>query len=244
MLDESRRLTGRIRCFRCSHLSIARLHEQLQLTVIPVILSPLFRCFLSPPSNFLWCNYTFCSFECKCCTRSFSWRPFTTICSDILSTCWMFFFFFCLAFTFHKCCCLSSSRCRWAALCPFSASRDTWSRAPPPGPASPTWPGAERSPSAFVRRAAPHRRHIRLRLFLPAVTISPFSSLLPLQPTPANSRRARCMWTWWGWTCRASATPWCTAVSMATSWREGPSTGSARATAPGRGRCRYVGVTK
>lgn len=94
MLDQSRRLTGRIRCFRCSHLSIARLHEQLQLTVIPVILSPLFHCFLSPPSNFLWCNYTFCSFECKCCTRSFSWRPFTTICSDILSTCWMFLFIF------------------------------------------------------------------------------------------------------------------------------------------------------
>lgn len=179
MSDESRRLTWRIRCFRCSHLSIARLHEQLQLTVIPVILSPLFRCFLSPPSNFLWCSYTFCSFECKCCTRSFSWRPFNIICSDILSTCWMFFF---VLLTFHKCCCLSSSRYRWAALCPFSASRDTWSRAPPPGPASPTWPGAERSPSAFVRRAAPHRRHVRLHLFVPAVQSVPSPPCSPCSP--------------------------------------------------------------
>lgn len=67
-------------------------------------------------------------------------------------------------------------------------------------------------------------------------------SPLPLQPTPANSRRARSMWTWWGWTCLVLATPWCTAVSMATSWQEVLSTESARTTAPGRERCLYVEV--
>ena len=59
-----------------------------------------------------------------------------------------------------------------------------------------------------------------------------------------SSQRARSMWTWWGWICLVLATPWCTAVSMASSWRGVLNTESARVTALGQERCRYVEVKK
>lgn len=69
----------------------------------------------------------------------------------------------------------------------------------------------------------------------------PFSTL---QPMHVSSQRARSMWTWWGWICLVLATPWCTAVSMASSWRGVLNTESARVTALGQERCRYVEVKK
>lgn len=71
---------------------------------------------------------------------------------------------------------------------------------------------------------------------------APVTHLSSPQLTPASSPRARSTWTWRGWTCPGTATPWCTAASTATSWRGVRNTGCARATARGLGRCRCAEV--
>lgn len=97
-----------------------------------------------------------------------------------------------------------------------------------------TWSGTQ---PECIRKEARRRvkpscqRRVRLK--------TPLSSH---QRTPASSRRARSTWTWRGWICWDTATPWCTAVSTATSWRGVRNTECARVMARGRERCQSAEV--
>lgn len=141
---------------------------------------------------------------------------------------------------------LSLSLQRWGAWCHFNASQGIWFRALPPEPASRIWRGAEHNLSAYV-----WNKHLfHLLTYRPSFCCLSNSNstaqnpLSTLQRMLVSSQRARSMWTWWGWICLVLATLWCTAVSMATSWREVQSTESARVMGLGRERCLYVEVKK
>lgn len=140
----------------------------------------------------------------------------------------------------HLCCVFSFSGYRWAAWCHFSASQVIWFKAPHLEPASLTWRGVGRSPSAYVRGNFPVNS---LSPKLSVCRTNAYALSTP-QPTPVSSQRARSMWTWWGWTCLVLATPWCTAVSMATSWQGAQSTESVKVMARGLERCPYVEVNE